>query len=96
MEIRVTNENFIEIAKKAVADHANENKENQHAAISEKNVHLVWNSYILGNMKAILTTTKRDGMYYEITYNAQKNEVYFDAYKKTENKKLGFEHQEES
>lgn len=78
-----------------MADYANENEKNQNA-ITVENVHLVWNAYILGNMKAMFTTTKRDGMYYEVTYNAQKNEVYFDAYKKTENKKLGFEHQEES
>jgi hypothetical protein len=27
-------------------------------------------------------------MYYEITYNGDKNEIYFDAYKKFENKKI--------
>ena len=29
--------------------------------------------------------TVSDGMYYEITYNGDKNELYFDAYKKWKN-----------
>ncbi|WP_233619266.1 DUF6275 family protein, partial [Enterococcus sp. S52] len=31
-----------------------------------------------------------DGMYYEITYNGDKDELYFDAYKKFENKCIPF------
>ena len=27
-----------------------------------------------------------DGMYYEVTYNGDKDEIYFDAYKKFENR----------
>ena len=27
-----------------------------------------------------------DGMYYEVTYNGDKNEIYLDAYKKFENR----------
>jgi hypothetical protein len=49
-------------------------------------VYVVWNCYILGNQKALLSTTLHDGMYYEVTYNAAKNEIYFDAYKKFENR----------
>lgn len=48
-------------------------------------VFVVWNAYILGNAKALLSTTLPDGMYYEITYNKAKNEIYLDAYKKFEN-----------
>lgn len=36
--------------------------------------------------KALASTTLFDGMYYEITYNGDKQEIYFDAYKKWENK----------
>lgn len=35
-----------------------------------------------------LSTTLFDGMYYECTYNGDKKEMYFDAYKKWENKKI--------
>ena len=51
-------------------------------------VFVVWNAYILGNIKALLSTTLFDGMYYEVTYNKAKNEIYFDAYKKFENRKV--------
>lgn len=40
----------------------------------------------LQNNKALLSTTVPDGMYYEITYNGDKRECYFDAYKKWENR----------
>ena len=36
-----------------------------------------------------MPTTLPDGMYYEVTYNGDKKEVYLDAYKKFENKKIG-------
>lgn len=48
-------------------------------------VYVVWNAYILGNMKALLSTTVEDGMYYEVTFNKAKNEIYLDAYKHAEN-----------
>ena len=56
-------------------------------------VFIVWYNKTLQNHKALLSTTLYDGMYYEITYNGDKQELYFDAYKKFENKciKLGGE-----
>ena len=36
-----------------------------------------------------MPTTLPDGMYYEVTYNGDKKEVYLDAYKKFENQKIG-------
>ncbi len=49
-------------------------------------VFVVWQCYILGNAKWLLSTTLKDGMYYEVTYNKAKNEFYLDAYKKFENR----------
>lgn len=49
-------------------------------------VFVAWNVKVLQNNKALLSTTLFDGMYYEITYNGDKQEFYFDAYKKFENK----------
>ena len=37
------------------------------------------------NNKALASTTVSDGMYYEITYNGDKQETYIDVYKKWEN-----------
>ncbi|WP_405285984.1 DUF6275 family protein [Methanobrevibacter sp.] len=50
--------------------------------ITEAHVYIVWMASILGNNKALLSTTVPDGMYYEITYDNSNNTFYFDAYKK--------------
>lgn len=52
----------------------------------EFEVFVVWQCYILGNTKWLLSTTLPDGMYYEVTYNGFLDEFYLDAYKKFENK----------
>ena len=54
-------------------------------ALEPEDVYVVWSCKTLGNNKALLSTNVPDGMYYEITYNGAKNEIYFDAYKKWEN-----------
>ena len=48
-------------------------------------VFIVWYCKTLQNHKALLSTNLPDGMYYECTYNGDKNEFYLDAYKKFEN-----------
>lgn len=37
---------------------------------------------------ALASTKVSDGMYYEITYNGDKHELYLDAYKKFENRAI--------
>ena len=54
----------------------------------EDDVYVVWSTKVLHHAKALLSTTLPDGMYYEITYNGVKGEIYFDAYKKFENFKV--------
>ena len=78
------NTEFTERAKKLVKEYA-ENHLDKPANPLAFEVYVVWNAYILGNMKALLSTTLPDGMYYEVTYNKAKNEIYLDAYKKFEN-----------
>lgn len=48
-------------------------------------VYVVWQCYILGNWKCLVSSTLPDGMYYEVTYDKSKNVMYLDAYKKFEN-----------
>lgn len=48
-------------------------------------VFIVWKCKTLQNWKYLLSSTLYDGMYYEVTYNGDKNEWYLDAYKKFEN-----------
>lgn len=47
--------------------------------------YVVWSCKTLQNHKALLSTTLPDGMYYEVTYNGDKQEAYLDAYKKLHN-----------
>ena len=76
---------FLEICHKLVADYTVE-----HCDITDNildfDVYVVWSCKTLQNNKALLSTTLFDGMYYEVTYNGDKNEIYFDAYKKFENR----------
>lgn len=51
----------------------------------EFNVYMVWKCKVLQNWKYLISSTLFDGMYYELTYNGDKKEWYFDAYKKFEN-----------
>lgn len=54
-------------------------------------VYLVWTCKTLQNWKALISTTLPDGMYYECTFNGDKNEMYLDAYKKFENQTIHFD-----
>lgn len=51
----------------------------------EFEVYTVWKCKALQNWKYLLSSTLPDGMYYELTYNGDKQEWYLDAYKKFEN-----------
>lgn len=49
-------------------------------------VFVVWKCKTLQNWKWLISSTLYDGMYYEVTYNGDKDEFYLDAYKKFENR----------
>lgn len=49
-------------------------------------VFVVWFCYILKNWKALVSTNIPDGMYYEVTFDNEKQQVYIDSYKKIDNK----------
>lgn len=53
---------------------------------SEFDVFIVWKCKTLQNWKYLISTSLADGMYYELTYNGDKEEWYLDAYKKQENR----------
>lgn len=48
--------------------------------------YIVWKCKVLQNWKYLISTNLLDGMYYELTFNGDKNEWYLDAYKKFENR----------
>ena len=78
------NDDFIKICKSIVVDYFN--NKTPDAVITIDEVYIVWSCKTLQNNKALVSTTVPDGMYYEITYNGDKHELYLDAYKKFENK----------
>lgn len=85
----MTNQNFVYICKRIVCDYANDHLDkSDHRMVTTNNVYVVWLSKVLQNNKALLSTSLPDGMYYEISYNGDKNELYFDAYKKFENRRI--------
>ena len=75
---------FLSKAIDLVAGYTDEHLDKSEPA-PEYKVFVVWCCKILQNFKALLSTTLSDGMYYEVTYNGDKDELYFDAYKKREN-----------
>ena len=81
----MSNEKFLEKAKELVKDYALEHLDKSDV-IPEFNVFVVWSCKTLQNHKALLSTSLSDGMYYELTYNGDKKELYVDAYKKFENR----------
>lgn len=53
---------------------------------SDFTVYTVWKAKALQNWKYLISSNLYDGMYYELTYNGDKDEWYLDAYKKFENR----------
>ncbi len=81
------NEEFILKCKEVVKNYANEHLDkSDNKQITTDDIFVVWSCKTLQNNKALLSTTLFDGMYYELTYNGDKKELYFDAYKKFENR----------
>lgn len=86
------NNDFENLCIKLVKEYANEHLDkSDNVMVEEKDVFIVWICRTLQNNKALLSTTLSDGMYYEITYNGDKKEIYFDAYKKFENRAIKME-----
>lgn len=77
---------FVALVKKTVADYVNRNLDKTDGKqITEDDVFIVWMCKTLQNSKALASTTLSDGMYCELTWNGNKQELYVDAYKKWQN-----------
>lgn len=78
---------FRSLCQRVVAEYANEHMDKSDGvSITSEDVYLVWSCKTLQNSKALASTSLIDGMYYELTYNGDKHELYLDAYKKFENR----------
>lgn len=79
----MSNDEFLKLSKKLVADCTNSTQHQKQ--ITEDDVFIVWSCKTLQNNKALLGTHCADGLYFEVTYNGDKKETYFDVYKKSAN-----------
>lgn len=59
-------------------------------AIERHEAFVVWFCYIVGNAKCLISTTRPDHMYYELTYHLDKKQLHVDAYKKVKHSSLDF------
>ena len=71
----------LQIVKNYIMEHLDKSD-----VIPEFEVYMVWKCKTLQNWKYMISSTLSDGMYYELTFNGDKNEWYLDAYKKFENR----------
>ena len=78
---------FVEKAVTAVVDYSNSQMDatDKNGVMKPEHVFIVWMCKTLQNNKAMLSTTFSDGMYFEFTWNGNKQEGYLDAYKKWKN-----------
>ena len=75
------------LVKKTVAEYVNDHLDKTDGKkITGDDVFIVWMCKTLQNNKALASTVLFDGMYYELTYNGDKKELYLDVYKKWENR----------
>lgn len=79
-----TDSEFLNKAIDLVADYTDRHTDKTDI-VPPYTVFVVWYCKTLQNFMALLSTTLCDGMYYEVTYNGDKGEIYLDAYKKFEN-----------
>ena len=73
-----------EIAFEIVRNYVKE-KYNLEKSCEDAEPYIVWKCKTLQNWKYLISSTLFDGMYYELTYNGDKEEWYLDAYKKFSN-----------
>lgn len=80
------NNEFEKLAINSVVEYFNNHVDvTDNFKLTTDDVYIVWSCKTLQNNKALLSTNMQDGMYYELTYNGDKKELYLDAYKKFEN-----------
>ena len=76
----VSNAMFQKYCLELVKQYTEEHLDKSDKDIPKVEPFIVWCCKTLKNHKALVSTNIHDGMYYEITYNGEKDELYFDAY----------------
>lgn len=76
------NGKFISLCKLSIKDYY---LAKYNSLLGSDDIYVVWSCKTLQNNKALLSTNLQDGLYYEVTYNGDKKELYLDVYKKQYN-----------
>lgn len=80
---------FVKICKIEIIKYYQKNLDvSDNHIVGFRDIYIVWMCKTLQNNKALFSTNLIDEMYFELTYNGDKKELYLDAYKKLENKKI--------
>lgn len=72
------NDVFETIAKQSIVD-------NLEFELGVDDLYVVWIVKTLSNNKALISTDKVNGIYFEVTHNGSNNELYIDYYSKVRN-----------
>lgn len=76
-------ERFHSLAKEALVEKIAESFPDE--GITVEDIYVVWTCKTLQNNKAMLSTDKLHGNYYEVTHNGDKKQLYVDIYEKVSN-----------
>ena len=80
-KMQLMDEKALDIVRKYIIEHLDKSDD-----MPELIIYIVWKCKTLQNWKYLISSELHDGMYYELTYNGDRNEWYLDAYKKFENR----------
>lgn len=88
----ISSEEFMKLAKEKVYEMALASlcPTDDLSSFTINDVYIVTHAFILKNQKAMVSTTLKDGKYYEVTYNEATSEMYVDQYVKVQNKTYSF------
>ena len=67
-------------AKQVSLDHLNATRDEGVSEYTLEDMYIVWFCKTIQNWKTLVSTDVVDGLYYEITYNGDKDETYVDVY----------------
>lgn len=74
---------FIEYFNSEIAD-------SDVSKLEKDEAYVVWFCYIVGNAKALISTTRQDHKYYEVTYHVEKHQLHVDSYLKVKHDSIDF------
>lgn len=89
---RVVASDPMTIAKRVVVANFNEHRKSRTVPeLQMKDVFIVWFTKTLMNWKAIIASSQAKGLFWEVSYNGVRKEIYLDVYTKINNVKISME-----